>query len=105
MNNISVYLSYVVTVLPMLFGLIKWKDLPDKIAIHFGLDGTPNGYASKFITVVLIPISMLIIQIICTAVEGKAGAGTSAMIKNVITWIVPVVSVVIAIIIYRFALK
>lgn len=105
MNNILVYVSYVVTVLPMLFGLAKWKSLPDKMAIHFGVDGTPNGYAPKFVAVVLIPVLMLIVQIFCTITEGKAGANTSSVVKNIVTWIVPIVSVVIAIVIYRFAFK
>ena len=105
MNTIAVYASYVVTVLPMLFGLAKWKSLPDKMAIHFGIDGNPNGYAPKLVPVVIVPIFLLIVQFICvTAVNGKA-ANVSPIVLVIETWIVPVVSIIVAVSIYRFALK
>lgn len=105
MNSLSVILSYVVTVLPMFFGLVKWKSLPDKIAIHFALDGTPNGYAPKLIAVVLTPIILLVIQIVCVTTMKTTNTDTSSTISIIKTWIVPVVSMIVAVAIYRFALK
>ena len=105
MNTIAVYASYVVTVLPMLFGLAKWKSLPDKMAIHFGIDGNPNGYAPKLIPIVVVPILLVIVQYICvTALKGKR-ADIAPVVLLIETWIVPVVSIIVAVAIYRFALK
>lgn len=105
MSNILVYASYVITVLPMIFGLVKWNSLPDKMAIHFGMDGTPNGYASKLVTVVIIPLSLLIIQFICIKALNKNKESIALGVAIIETWLVPVVSIIIAVVTYRFALK
>ena len=37
----------IVTLLPIVIGLLLWKQLPDSVATHFGADNQPNGYSSK----------------------------------------------------------
>ena len=31
---------------PIIIGIILWDRLPDKIATHFGVDNTPDGWSS-----------------------------------------------------------
>jgi len=37
----------ILTILPIVYLLINWSNLPEKLPIHFGYNGEPNGYGSK----------------------------------------------------------
>ena len=49
--------------IPILFALTVYNKLPDQIAIHWGMNGEPNGYASKEVAVFGLPILMAILNI------------------------------------------
>lgn len=40
-------------ILPLMYIAYIWGQLPDRIAIHFGFDGTPNGWGSKWMIFIL----------------------------------------------------
>jgi len=40
-------------ILPLIYIAYVWGQLPDRIAIHFGFDGTPNGWGSKWMIFLL----------------------------------------------------
>ena len=40
----KIILTSIVTILPILIGLVLWNKLPDTIATHFGADNVPNGW-------------------------------------------------------------
>lgn len=103
--NISLIASYVVTVIPMIFGLVKWNSLPNEMAIHFGLDGTPNGFAPKIVAVVVLPIILVALQAVVTLTTKQVDVSGNTLVPIIKTWIIPVVSIIVAIVIYRFALK
>lgn len=42
------FLTSILTLLPILVGVILWKDLPASLPSHFGLDGQADGFSSKF---------------------------------------------------------
>ena len=42
-----VIVTSLLTLLPLFAGLLLWNQLPDRIATHFGFDGTPNGWSGK----------------------------------------------------------
>ncbi|HTJ50189.1 MAG TPA: SdpI family protein [Cyclobacteriaceae bacterium] len=44
---IKEFLLWLLLALPYVYLLLVWSNLPDTVAIHFGLDGQPNGWASK----------------------------------------------------------
>ena len=48
-----------VAILP---GFLVYDRLPEEIATHFGLDGTPNGYSSRLFVVVGLPVIVALIQ-------------------------------------------
>lgn len=105
-NKMMIILTSVVTLLPMLIGLIIWKELPDPIATHFGMDGTANGWSSKTFTVFGLPAILLAAHLICvfvTAADPKHQNISNRMF-SIILWIVPVCSVLCGIGIYADAL-
>ena len=57
----------IITVLPILVGLLLWDQLPDRVATHFGTDGTPNGYSSRLFAVIGIYLFCLAAHVLINA--------------------------------------
>ena len=55
-------ISSVVTLLPMVFGLIFWNQLPASMTSHWGADGVADGTASKAFVVFGLPLLLLAIN-------------------------------------------
>ena len=95
-NNVkrTLVITSIVTVLPMLIGVILWNQLPDTMATHFGSDGTPNGWSSKWFAVFGLPAFLVIINILCTLItenDPRRSRYPEKMMK-IVYWICPVIS-------------
>ena len=99
-------LTSLITLLPLLAGLILWNRLPDTVATHFGPDGQADGWSSKAFAVFFIPLFLLAVHLICLAVTSAdpkhRNIGSKAL--GLVFWIAPLVSVIIGILIYTIAL-
>ena len=51
----KILLSTVLTMLPMLIGLLLWDRLPDVITTHWGADGVADGFSGKAFAVFAMP--------------------------------------------------
>ncbi len=58
------------TVLPITYPLIYWSSLPDQLPIHFDFDGTPNGYGSKLIYI-LLPIGIYLLMLVLPYIDPR----------------------------------
>ena len=103
----TVILTTLVTLLPMLAGLLLWNQLPETIAIHFGANGEPNGWSSRAMAVFGLPAFIAAVNVLCAV-------GTSADPKNqniqpkifkLILWICPVISIICCGGTYAYALE
>lgn len=65
-HRILILITSIVTLLPVLIGILCWDRLPDTIATHFSSDGTPNGWSSKAFTVLGLPVIIFGAHILCT---------------------------------------
>lgn len=105
-NLKKIILTSVITLLPIIVGLIFWNRLPDKVPTHFNLEGEVDGWSSKVFAVFGLPAFLLVMHIVCTIatafdpksknIEGKP--------LNLVLWICPMVSAVVAIVTYPTAL-
>ncbi len=64
-NKIKVIISSIIILLPALFGIIMWNDLPDIITTHWGADGNADGLSGKVFAVFGTPIILLIFHFVC----------------------------------------
>ena len=64
-NAIKAIISSLITLSPILFGIIFWDALPDVIATHFGSDGSADGFSGKLFAVIFIPLLMLALNWLC----------------------------------------
>lgn len=58
-NRISAALLIATT----LYGFAHFSSLPETAAIHFDIHGNPNGYASKWVVLFLIPVMTIVLTV------------------------------------------
>lgn len=62
-NLVKIIISSVVILVPMLFGIIVYDQLPEEIAIHWNILGEVDAYGPTNVIVFVIPIVMLAIHL------------------------------------------
>lgn len=99
-------LTGIVCLIPILFGLSMWGNLPDTVAIHFDIYGKPDNFASKGFVVFGMPALMLLLQAICCVINDMNAKrfGERKKFEMATKWIVPVLSVVLQLITLGYAL-
>ena len=99
------FLTSILTLLPILVGVILWQDLPASLPSHFGLDGQADGFSSKLEVVFLIPLVMLglhFFAVVVTSLDPKA-SHVSPKMKTLVYWLVPFISGLVQLSIYGAA--
>lgn len=99
-NKVLIIITMILTLLPMVTGLILWNRLPDQIATHFASDGTPNGYSSKAFAVFLIPGVLLLVHLCMVFYDKIKNQVISPKLYKVLIFIAPVVSNIVGAAIY-----
>lgn len=69
-NKWKIIISSIVTLLPIVAGLILWDRLPDMVPSHWGPTGEVDGYSSKAFFVFGLPLIMVGMNLICTVATG-----------------------------------
>ena len=106
MNKKTILITGLLTISPMIFGLLNYTRLPATMVTHWGINGEPNGYSSRTIVVFGLPLFLLVILMIAafaTTTDPKH-TNVSAKIRNLVPWIVPTISLFIFYVIYANAL-
>ena len=101
-----IIISSVITLLPILAGLILWNRLPDTIATHFGNDNVANGWSSKPFVVFAMPLLLLGLHLftLFVTINDPKRKNISEKMFGFLIWFVPVLSVFIFSITYCNAL-
>lgn len=106
-HRVLIIITSLITLLPILVGILCWNRLPDTIATHFASDGTPNGFSSKTFSVLGIPAFIFAAHILCafcTAIDPKH-KNISPKMYRLILLICPICSIVCGAAIYGYALS
>ena len=111
MENLKKYkktmiLTSLVMLIPILIGVLLWDRLPEQVATHFDFEGNPNGWTSRGFTVFGIPLFLLVCQWIAAAVtlSDPKHKNLSEKVFRMILWIVPMASLLLAIVCYGYEL-
>ncbi|MCH5250588.1 MAG: SdpI family protein [Lachnospiraceae bacterium] len=105
-NKWQLIISSVIIILPIVVGLFIWNYLPEQIAIHWGVDGEPDGWSGKSFAVWGLPLILLALHWICiffTAHDPK-NKEQSSKVFNMVLWIIPIISLIVCSCSYAFAL-
>ncbi|MBQ2952287.1 MAG: SdpI family protein [Clostridia bacterium] len=103
----TLIITTVITLLPVLAGLILWNRLPDEIPMHFNAAGEVDGMASKAVGVFLMPLIMVAVQWLCAVGSFKMDPKADNLndkVMGLVLWIVPVLSVLLHVLVYGTAL-
>lgn len=92
-NKKLLIITSLLTLLPIPVGLLLWNQFPETMAIHFGMTGQADGYASPSMAVFVLPLIMLALQWVCilgTALD-KRNKNRNQKIQNLLLWIIPLI--------------
>lgn len=96
-NKWTLLISSLVILLPMLLPFFVGHLLPEKIAVHWGLDGTADGFMSVWQIFLILPLILLFLHWLClllTAYLEKSAEPQNKKITAITFWIIPAISLV-----------
>lgn len=96
-----------ITLIPSLFGVCVWNKLPEKMPIHWDINGAVDSFAPKAVAVFLPPLLLLAVFWICILVEAKIGKNGEIQNKKafgLVLFLLPAISVVLNAFVYSTAL-
>lgn len=102
----TIIITSLLTLVPMVIGLILWNQLPERIATHFNINNEPDAYSSKAFAVFALPALMLVFHLVCcfaSSLDPKGSNYTGKMMK-IVLGICPAISIVTCSIVYLHAL-
>lgn len=99
-------ITCVMCLVPIIFGLIFYDSLPDKVAIHFDINNNPDNFVSKEFFVFGVPVIMMLFQIFCCVITDLKDEHPEANKKavNVMKWIIPVITVLLYVVTLMYAM-
>ena len=99
-NKWKLVVSSILILLPMLLALLCSDILPKEIVVHWGLDGTPDGFASAALFFLVMPPVMLAVHwgcmILSAVLERKNTTAQNKKLSAVAFWIIPIISLVVS---------
>ena len=104
-NKIRIILSSSITLLPILFGLFFWNQLPDVITTHWGADGVADGFSEKAFAIFVPTGIIFAINLLCifaTAFDNNS-RNQNKKVFGIVYWILPIISLLINGVMYNIA--
>lgn len=102
----TIIITSIITLIPMIVGIILWDKLPAEVPTHFGFNNKPDSYSSKAFAVFGMPLLMLAMHIVCilaTKLDPKM-KGINDKVFTLVLYIIPAVSLLICAMIYPAAM-
>ena len=95
-NLPKLIITSLVTLIPILIGLILWGKLPDQIPIHWDINGNVDDYGTKAQAVFLMPLVLLAIHWVCAVVTSLDPKKKNISDKAfaLVLWLIPIISLV-----------
>lgn len=106
-KHLKILITTSVTILlPILAGVILWGKLPDKLPIHWNIDGAVDSWCGKAFAVFGMPLIMTALHLLAVLVtlSDPKKQNHSEKIIALIFWIVPALSVLLSVIMYASAI-
>ena len=106
-NKKLLFITSLVTLLPVFIGLLFWSYFPNELPIHFNLSGQADNYGSKFFSLIILPFMLLGVHLLCVFVTTKdpKSLNIGRKVSSLIYWLIPIISCIEMLAIYLPALK
>ena len=106
-NLKTLIITTIITLLPIVAGLILWDKLPEQMPTHFNIHGEADGFSSKTFGVFGLPVLLAVLHWICT-VGTKADPkqkNHSEKMQTLVLWICPLISLIVSTAIYAYSME
>lgn len=92
-NKKLLVITSLLTLLPIPVGLLLWNRFPETMAIHFGITGQADGYASPAYAVFVLPVIMLAVQWLCILATSfdKGNKNRNQKMQSIVLWAIPLI--------------
>lgn len=89
-------LSTLVCLLPIVLSWVVYPELPERVAVQWGVDGLPSNYAPRAFAAFGLPLLLAAVNVITQlSLNGDPKRqGQSAVLRRLARWLIPVVSLV-----------
>lgn len=90
----EIVITTIITLLPILVGILLWDKMPDKVVVHWGRDNQPNGWASKGFAVFALPVLLAMVQLFCvvTTLNDPKKQNISPKMLKLVFWLIPFIA-------------
>lgn len=105
-NLPKLIITSLITLIPIVIGLILWDKLPDQVPVHWNINGDVDDYTTKTQAVFFMPLVLVAFHWICvlgTNLDPKKQNINDKMFTLVL-WIIPVISLLCNSMVYATAL-
>ena len=105
-NKKTIIITAIVTLLPILAGVILWDKLPETMATHFGTRSDADGFSGKAFAVFGLPFILLGVHLLAafvTAADPRK-KNISPKMYSLVLWLIPIISVIMNAVIYAWNL-
>ncbi len=105
-NKFKIIVASIITLLPLLAGFLLWDKLPDKVPMHWDINGQVDGYADKLQAIIFGPVLMFVLYWVCVLVTklDPKNKGQNKKAFNMTIFIIPMISLAVNGLIYSAAL-
>ena len=106
-NKKLLVITSLLTLLPIPIGLLLWNKFPEAMAIHWGITGQADGFASIPFAVFVPPLCLLLGHWVCiffTSLD-KGNKNRNRKIQSIVLWAIPLIGNVSCLGIYALALN
>lgn len=97
MNKKRLVITTLICLLPVVYGLVVYNQLPERVPTHWGADGAVNGYSSREFAVFGLPVFLAVVNVICQAglMTDPKKENQPEKLKAVVAWLIPVISLIV----------
>ncbi len=105
-NKIKLIIASLLTLCPIIAGVVLWDRLPERLPTHWGLNGEADGFSGKTFAVIALPLIMLALLWVCVFFTTKDAKNKEQNPKvfGMVIWIVPIMSMFVSGMMYSHAL-
>ena len=105
-NRMKNIITSLITLAPILIGVLFWNRLPDQIATHFGQGNVPDGWSSKPMAVFGLPLILVALHLFCIFItlNDPKKKNIGRKILPIIFWMIPIISLLVNSATYGIAL-
>lgn len=96
-NKKQLIISSIIILLPILVGLLFWNYFPERMAIHWNMDGEPDGWSGRTFAILGLPLIIFVIHWISVffITHDPKNKDQSEKVFHMVLWLLPMISLIV----------